>query len=371
MSLRSLLQPNFDMRWVAGAAPGPRRVAEHAGLGRFRRDVPTPFVPEDGPRRWDVRTTMVQCRGVFMVAVPFGSPRFHPGPFILSQSSWGPDYHRIIPPLLRALVARELGEEAGRRAVIQVDSGPLEERALGLAMGLGQLGKNASLIVPGLGSKVFLGLALTEEVPSTRRLVGVTDGFHPACEGCDLCLAACPSGALTAPGMVNSLRCLSYVSQKRGFLPDDLARRLGGCLYGCDECSDACPLNDFGDGLSTPFSGTARDQNPDPRTVLTASETTYDGAWGGKAASWRGRRVLQRNCINALGWAGDIDDMGLLCEFLKHPSPALRAASLRAIGALTARYGTSLPECAGFLGRDPDHRVRFAADRLFSRSRSV
>ncbi|MFO7942103.1 MAG: QueG-associated DUF1730 domain-containing protein [Bacillota bacterium] len=368
MTQLSLLQPSWDMAWVSGRAPAPEVVAAKARRGPSRAGGLTPFVPGDGPRRWDVRTALPGCRGIFMIAIPFGSPDYRPGPFLLSQSSWGPDYHRIIPPLLRALVARDLGERAARQASIQVDSGPLEERALGLAMGLGRLGKNASLIVPGLGSKVFLGVALTTEVPSVRRLVDDADGFHPACEGCELCLTACPSGALGSPGTVNGLRCLSYVSQKRGFLPDDLARRLGGRLYGCDECTEACPLNDIDEGLVTPFGGTERDRNPDPRAVLTSSESTYGGRWRGKAGSWRGRRVLERNCINALGWAGVPGDVGLLCEFLDHPSPALRAASLRSIGAATTRHGMRIPGYATRLLRDRDHRVRFAAKKLLASS---
>ncbi len=362
MVQRALLASLDRIPWVSGPARPVEVDPLFPGRSSSRWVRYTPFV-EDDRRRHDPDTLFAGAGGIFMVAVPYGDPGHVPGPIRLSQSSWGPDYHRVLPAMLRGIVARELGETAARQAVVQVDAGPLEERAFAVAMGLGYRGVNAGLRVPPWGVRVFLGLALTRAVPRVRRWVE-GEGLDPVCVGCGRCLDACPTGALRAEGVVNARRCLSYVTQKRGFLPDLLALPMGGRLYGCDRCTWACP-DGHGAAYPGPFIGTARDRCPDARTLLSADAFHYAGTWAGKAAAWRGRRVLQRNALNALGNAGSVDDGALLRQYLCHPSPALRAASIRGLAFMSRRglWDNMTPIYAH--GRaDPDHRVRALVERL-------
>lgn len=321
-------------------ACAPAREMAWSEMDRGREQSPlarhTPFVPRDARLRRDLASSMPGVRGVFVVAVPFGDGSFEPGRFQLSQSTWGPDYHRILPPIIRGIVAGVMGSEVARSAHVQVDSGPLEERALALSVGLGYPGYNASVLVPGVGPRAFLGLALTHRAPPRVRLVEDSADFHPRCAHCYSCIKACPTGALVAPGVVNPLRCLSYLTQKRGILPAALARKMGGRLYGCDECLRACHVGRTA-APGGPFSGRRDDRAPDPREILSADHAGFRGRWAGKAAFWRGRRVLERNALNALGCAGDTNASRVLEDFSLHASPVLRATALRSLGFMAQR----------------------------------
>jgi len=71
------------------------------------------------------------------------------------------DYHRVLLKRLRALEEKlrtECGEFESR---IYVDTGPIVERSLAVAAGLGWTGKNACIIHPKLGSFGFLAVLIT------------------------------------------------------------------------------------------------------------------------------------------------------------------------------------------------------------------
>ena len=73
------------------------------------------------------------------------------------------------------------------------DEEPVLERAWAARAGLGFVGKNGMIIVPGVGSMVLLG-----EVVTTLPLVADTP-VAERCGSCTRCLQACPTGAFVAP----------------------------------------------------------------------------------------------------------------------------------------------------------------------------
>lgn len=157
----------------------------------------------------------------------------------------GDDYHDVVRGRLQS-VADAITAETGAECRVCVDTAPILERYWAVRSGVGFIGLNQQLIIPGAGTHFFLGeiittLDLTPDAPCTL-----------ACGECRRCLHACPGGALRendkAPGnpateiTLDSRRCLSYLTiEYRGELPE--GTRLSKHIYGCDVCQEVCPHN--------------------------------------------------------------------------------------------------------------------------------
>ncbi|WP_346798963.1 tRNA epoxyqueuosine(34) reductase QueG [Halomonas sp. Bachu 37] len=159
----------------------------------------------------------------------------------VSRYALGRDYHKLMRKRLASL-AQQLEKEAGRigyRAF--VDSAPVMERALAQRAGLGWFGKNAMLLNPKAGSLFFLGelytdLPLPVDAPYAKE--------H--CGSCSACRTACPTGAIVDDKVVDSRRCISYLTiELSGAIPEDYRRAMGNRIYGCDDCQLVCPFTRF------------------------------------------------------------------------------------------------------------------------------
>ena len=260
----------------------------HAGMAWLQRDAE--------PRR-EPGTVLSGCRSILAVAWPAGDP----APGNVARYARGEDYHVALKRVLRR-IADDLRRDApaGARFRACVDTAPLLEREIALRAGLGFLGKNGLLIVPGVGSHVVLGELLTDAaLAPTERAASPVPTDH--CADCTRCLDACPTGAFVAPRTLDSARCLSYLTiEKRGsFTPEeDRAVADAGMLFGCDVCQDVCPWN-------APFFDTPRD----PRgaaslpiaPLLDIDPETWRARFGASAL-WRATREgLARNAATLLG----------------------------------------------------------------------
>ena len=166
-------------------------------------------------------------------------PPADPGIGRISRYAWGDDYHDVLKEKLAALfdwLDREAGGVAGRAFV---DSAPVLDRAWAARAGLGWVGKSTMLLNRRLGSFFFLG-ELIVDVPFPP------DGPVPDyCGTCTRCLDACPTDAIVQPYVVDSNRCISYLTiEHRGELPET-APGSGNWIFGCDVCQEVCPWNKF------------------------------------------------------------------------------------------------------------------------------
>jgi epoxyqueuosine reductase len=161
----------------------------------------------------------------------------------ISRYAWGDDYHDVLKARLLTLLAwirdRLSPVEAdGLDARVYVDTGPVQERVYAQYAGLGWIGKNTCLINAELGSWLFLG-----EIITTLDLEPDTQGLEQ-CGSCTKCLEACPTDALVEPGVLDSARCLSYLTiEHRGEIPAGYRESIGTQVYGCDICQEVCPYN--------------------------------------------------------------------------------------------------------------------------------
>ena len=152
------------------------------------------------------------------------------------------DYHKVLLKQLRQLESL-LREQFGNfESRAYVDTGPVVERSLATAAGLGWTGKNTCLIHPKLGSFGFLAVLLTS-LPVCEEN-GAALQVPDRCGSCTRCLDACPTNALFAPYQMDATRCISYLTiEHKGEITPELMEGTGRQVFGCDICQDVCPWN--------------------------------------------------------------------------------------------------------------------------------
>ncbi len=221
----------------------------------------------------------------------------------------GLDYHQVMRKDLRA-VARRI---EGYRSRVFVDTGPLLERFWARKAGVASLGKNTCCLRRDAGSTFFIGVIVTDApFPPTRHRA------EDICGECHACLDACPTGALTAPYVLDARRCLSYLTiEHRGSLPRSFHAAMGDVLFGCDRCQDACPYNQSSTIRGHPaFQPRPPFAAPNPADLLAWGETAFQALAQDRPverATWRG---LRRNVLVAAANMGRSD---LLRRFLARP----------------------------------------------------
>ena len=268
------------------------------------------YLQRSADRRADVRHVLPSARSVialgtvYNTAQPYSTDRADSVHAAVARYAWGDDYHHVIQRRLDALLGwlRSVGG-ATFEGRAYVDTGPVQERVYAQYAGLGWIGKNTCLIHPEKGSWIFLS-----EIICNLDLEPDEPGFDQ-CGSCTLCLAACPTGALVEPGVLDSTLCLSYLTiENKGAIPEEQRVSLGAHAYGCDICQEVCPYN-----LTA---GTAASADPawQPREGLAAprlldlwqrTDDELRALLKDSAMKRAGVRRLRRNLAVAIGNSGD------------------------------------------------------------------
>jgi epoxyqueuosine reductase len=272
---------------------------------------------------------------------------------IFCRASWGEDYHHIVRDRLRKLEEFILSKVPEARVKSMVDTGELSDRAVAERAGIGWSGKNCSIITPEFGSYVYLGEMITN-IPFES-----DTPIEDQCGDCTLCLDACPTGALVQGGQLNAQRCVAFLTQTKGFLPDEFREKLGNRIYGCDSCQTACPKNKgkdfhFHDEME-PDSELVK---PLLKPILKISNREFKEKFGPLSGSWRGKKPIQRNAIVALAHFKDETAVDDLIEVMNKDSrPVLRGTAAWAIGKIGGEVAKVALEKANDIETDPDVKV--------------
>ncbi len=234
----------------------------------------------------------------------------------VARYAWEDHYAHLRSGL--AAVAAVL-KEHGWRARVLADDNAMVDRAAAHRAGIGWWGKNANLLLPGAGSWFVLGGVVTD-APLPTSAAPVPD----QCGTCRRCLDGCPTGAITAPGVVDARRCLSWLLQAEGAFPLEHRAALGDRIYGCDDCQEVCPPNRraaprASSSGEVPWIELADLLDPDDEVVLARAGRWY--------IPRRDVRYVRRNALVVLGNVGDGADpevVQLLERYVGHPDPMLR-----------------------------------------------
>ncbi|MBY6038095.1 tRNA epoxyqueuosine(34) reductase QueG [Fictibacillus nanhaiensis] len=295
------------------------------------------FEEEDIDKRTEPERLLTGASSIISIALAYPSkmknaPKSIKGERrgIFCRASWGKDYHHILREKLMLLEAFILEKVPEAKVKSMVDTGELSDRAVAERAGIGWSGKNCAILSPEFGSYMYLGELLSNiAFPADTPM-------EDQCGSCNKCVEACPTGALVQGGQLDSSKCIAFLTQTKGFLPDRYREKLGNRLYGCDTCQTVCPKNkgkDFHHHV---------EMEPDPEIVkpllqplLTMSNREFKEKFGSISGSWRGKKPIQRNAIIALAHFKEKTALPDLFHVLKHdPRPVIRGTAAWAIGKI-------------------------------------
>lgn len=189
--------------------------------------------------RRDPSMLLEGAQTVISLALNYYPARFQPsGTLRVAYYAYGRDYHEVLREKLTKM-AHFIEEITHCTTRPCVDSAPIRERYWAQQAGIGFVGRNNCLILPGKGSFFFLG-----EIVTTAQLPP-DDPCTMTCGDCGKCVEACPTGAMSHQGAVDASRCLSclLIENHDEQLPEWVGDVIGNRVVGCDECQLCCPHN--------------------------------------------------------------------------------------------------------------------------------
>ncbi len=248
----------------------------------------------------------------------------------ISHYALNQDYHDVIKPRLKELENTLSELFPGCQSKSYVDTGPILEKPLAQQAGLGWIGKHTNLLTEGVGSWYFLAVILTDaELP-------ISDPGVDHCGTCISCIEICPTQAIVAPYVLDSRRCISYLTiELKGPIPREFRKPIGNRIYGCDDCQIVCPWNSF----AVPTEDSAFQEKQGTRLLIELMQLDDVGfreRFRKSPIKRIKRRGLLRNVAVALGNSGDLEAVPVLTKALRDEEPLIRA---HAVWALTQILG--------------------------------
>jgi len=333
--------------WVKAGRAGTMGYLERRGVANDGEPAPLVRARVGAPFPW-ARTAIVCFSGYETAHLRSTEPAVE-GAGWIARYAWSSrvdaqgvrrpsDYHKVLLKRIKALEARlhtEFGEFEARG---YVDTGPVVERALATAAGLGWTGKNTCLIHPKLGSYGFLAVLLTsleiEEDEAHAAPLTVPD----RCGSCTRCLQACPTGALIAPYQMDATKCISYLTiEHHGPIGAGLMEGMGRQVFGCDICQDVCPWNRKAPASVDPeLEARAELVNPALEWLASMDVAEFERVFNGSPVRRAGFLGLQRNVAIAMGNSRQGRFANWLEEWAQAADDGLRKAAIWALQKLNA-----------------------------------
>lgn len=195
-----------------------------------------------------------------------------------SSCAHGMDYHIVLNDKMK-FISNYL-KDKNFVSKIFVDNNPLDERLLAYNAGIGFYGKNGLIINEKLGSCFYIGVILTDANIESDKVI------DNKCANCGLCEKICPIKAINEYGILDSNKCLSYLTQKKN-VNEEYYKYFDNCVYGCDKCINICPYNkNVKIGCDDGFCASE---------FLNMSEDEYNNKYKNNSSYWRGKKVIDRN----------------------------------------------------------------------------
>jgi epoxyqueuosine reductase len=241
------------------------------------------------------------------------------------------DYHEVLIQKHKKLEEKIKEEFKGCRTKIYIDTGPILEKPLAQSAGLGWVGKHTNLITEHIGSYYFISeilvdVALEDSEPSLDK-----------CGTCRSCIDICPTKAIVAPYILDSRKCISYLTiELKGVIPIEFRKAMGNHIYGCDDCQVVCPWNSFA-VKTDEESFRAQDGSFQLIELIRLNDEGFRKRFKKSPVKRTKRRGLLRNVAVALGNSGNLSAVNPLIEALSDYEPLIRAHVVWALGELIGK----------------------------------
>mgnify|MGYP000306267119 FL=1 len=279
-------------------------------------------------RRTDARKVLPEARSLVVVGLNYYQPH-PPAGYRIAKYALGADYHDVILARLKELCA--VMASLGGEQKPYVDTGPVLEKPVAAAAGLGWQGKSTILIHRGAGTWLFLGVILT-----TLELEATTAKEPDRCGSCTRCIDACPTAAIIAPYQMDARKCLAYLTiEHKGAIPVEYREALGDRVFGCDDCLDVCPWNKW--AVATREARFAPRPHPPLRETLAWTDEQFLEHFKGTPVERLGLARWRRNALTVLGNVGTSGDLPAAETLVGSPDPMVAEHAAWAVDRLRSR----------------------------------
>ncbi len=347
------LQAGFDVVGIASADVFRERgeTAKERVSDGLMDGLPW-FTEERVERGMDPAAMLPNARSIISLALshhhegnaeaPDNAPRGR-----IARYAWGEDYHRIFARKVRAFIESlpEITGEADIGTRWYTDTGPMLDRAVAERAGVGWFGKNTNILTS-QGSWMLLAQIIT-----TLDLAP-DEPLKKTCGACNICVDACPTGAIVAPYVLDNSKCISYLTiENRGPIPRELRPLIGDWIFGCDVCQDVCPVNRKAQ-VGKAYTELTRDADnrarPELVELLELDDEGFRERFRQSAVLRAKPEGMRRNVCVALGNIADPATVPALARVLREDSsPIVRGHAAWALGQIrTAEALTSLRDAA-------------------------
>lgn len=245
-----------------------------------------PFVEADVDKRINA-SQLHNPQSAIVCLLPYY--KSYDGPWNISKYTWGQDYHLVMADYLGRLIDRLKVDYPHEEYEIHCDTSPLSDRYMAYLAGLGFYGKNNCFINPTWGSYTAIGTIMTSlkiepDQPSQEH-----------CLGCNACIKHC-LGQCIGEDSFSYHTCKSWLTQKKGDLtPEEIAIiAKTPLIFGCDRCQEVCPHNHNVPDTPIPEFQTIQPY-VDLHEIESMTNKQFKAAYGHRAFSWRGKKILLRN----------------------------------------------------------------------------
>ena len=311
----------FYIKWLeAGYAGEMEYLKTNAGKKADTNQV----VPE--------AKSIIVCAKIYHTAQPLSINNNDKTRGWISRYSWGDDYHDFLQKKLFELsdfIKKESRTEFISR--LYVDTGPVIDRVYAKYAGIGWFGKNTCIINQQKGSWFFIGEIITN-------LELDYDALAPdRCGSCNKCMEACPTDAILEPYVLDSRRCISYLTiELKNDIPVEFRDGIGNHVFGCDICQDVCPWNRKAQ-TTTDIEFQPRESlvNPSLEYLAGMSIEEFKTLFKNSPIKRSRYKGFIRNVVIAMGNSGDSRFIPILKKLSEHEENLIASHAKWALTKLT------------------------------------